>query len=141
MKKLISLALCMLLACCACAEERFDGLVVAGDTVSVTAPFGGTVKSCGLRVGALVNVNDVIATLSTSRVIATEDGTMFPPMFNSMFVKPCVGIVTKADIATEEQVERAKKHLKNAGAGTIYVTSAVTGEGVDELVKQLHIMD
>ena len=72
---------------------------------------------------------------------ATEDGTMFPPMFNSMFVKPCVGIVTKADIATEEQVERAKKHLKNAGAGTIYVTSAVTGEGVDELVMQLHIMD
>lgn len=76
MKKLISLALCMLLACCACAEERFDGLVVAGDTVSVTAPFGGTVKSCGLRVGALVNVNDVIATLSTRRVIATEDGTI-----------------------------------------------------------------
>lgn len=71
---------------------------------------------------------------------ATEEGTMFPPMFNSMFTKPCVGIVTKADIASEEQVERAKKYLKNAGAGTLYVTSAVTGEGVDELVKQLHIM-
>lgn len=71
---------------------------------------------------------------------ATEGGTMFPPMFNSMFAKPCVGIVTKADIASEEQVERAKKYLRIAGAGTLYVTSAVTGEGVDELVKQLHIM-
>lgn len=71
---------------------------------------------------------------------ATEMGTMFPPMFNSMFTKPCVGVVTKADIASEEQVERAKKFLKNAGAGSFYVTSAVTGEGVDELVKQLHIV-
>ena len=71
---------------------------------------------------------------------ATETTTMFPPMFNSMFTKPCVGIVTKADLATEEQIERAKKYLKNAGAGSLYVTSAVTGEGVDELVKQLHIL-
>lgn len=71
---------------------------------------------------------------------ATEGGTMFPPMFNSMFAKPCVGVVTKADLASEEQVERAKKYLKNAGAGALYVTSAVTGEGVDELVEQLHIM-
>ncbi len=71
---------------------------------------------------------------------ATETTTMFPPMFNSMFTKPCVGIVTKADLATEEQIERAKTYLKNAGAGSLYVTSAVTGEGVDELVKQLHIL-
>lgn len=70
---------------------------------------------------------------------ATETGTMFPPMFNSMFTKPCVGVVTKADLANEEQIERAKQFLKNAGAGSLYVTSAVTGEGVDELVKQLHI--
>ena len=71
---------------------------------------------------------------------ATEQETMFPPMFSSMFVKPCVGVVTKADLAGEEQVERAKKYLKSAGAGTLYVTSAVTGEGVEELVQQLHIM-
>lgn len=71
---------------------------------------------------------------------ATEAGTMFPPMFNSMFAKPCVGVVTKADLASKEQVERAKKYLKMAGAGSLYVTSAVTGEGVDELVEKLHIM-
>lgn len=68
---------------------------------------------------------------------ATEMGSMFPPLFSSMFTKPCVGVVTKADIADEKQVEIAKQYLKNAGAGTIYVTSAVTGEGVDQLVKQV----
>lgn len=70
---------------------------------------------------------------------ATEPGTMFPPMFRSMFTKPCIGVVTKADLADEEQIERAKKYLKNAGATQFYVTSAVTGEGVDELVEQLNI--
>lgn len=77
MKKLLSLVLCLLmLATAACAEERFDGKVIAGDVVSVTAPFGGTVKSSGLRVGTLVQANDVIVTLSTTKVLATEDGTI-----------------------------------------------------------------
>ena len=72
---------------------------------------------------------------------ATEEESMFPPLFCSMFAgKPCVGIVTKADLATQEQMERAKKYLKDAGAGDIYVTSAVTGEGVEQLVRDLHIL-
>ena len=32
---------------------------------------------------------------------ATEDGTMFPPAYNSQFAKPAVGVVTKCDIARE----------------------------------------
>ena len=72
---------------------------------------------------------------------ATEKVSMFPPFFCSMFAgKPCVGVVTKADLASEEQIERAKKVLKDAGAGELYVTSAVTGEGVEQLVKDLHIL-
>lgn len=77
MKKLLSLLMCLLLTTLpACAEERFDGQVVAGETVSVTAPFGGVVKSTGLRVGAQVQLNDVIATLAATRVLASEDGTI-----------------------------------------------------------------
>ena len=51
-----------------------------------------------------------------------------------------MGIITKADLADEEQIERAKKYLKDAGAGALYVTSAVTGEGVEQLVRDLHIL-
>lgn len=68
---------------------------------------------------------------------ATENGTMFPPAYNSMFAKPTVGIVTKSDIATPEQIEKAKKYLKMAGARKVFVTSSVTGEGFDELVELL----
>lgn len=99
---------------------------------------GEYLERTGFR-GALV-VTSVEADIILLVQDATEEGTMFPPMFNSMFAKPCVGVVTKADLAGEEQVERAKKYLKSAGAGSLYVTSAVTGEGVEELVKQLHIM-
>ena len=68
---------------------------------------------------------------------ATEDGTMFPPAYNSQFAKPAVGVVTKCDIATPEQVERAKKYLRMAGADRMFVTSSVSGEGVDDLLKFL----
>ena len=99
---------------------------------------GEYLERTGFR-GALV-VTSVEADIILLVQDATEEGTMFPPMFNSMFAKPCVGVVTKADLAGEEQVERAKKYLKSAGAGSLYITSAVTGEGVEELVNQLHIM-
>ena len=68
---------------------------------------------------------------------ATEDGTMFPPAYNSQFAKPAVGVVTKCDVASPEQVERAKKYLRMAGAGRMFVTSSVSGEGVDDLLKFL----
>ena len=57
MRKLMCLMLCLpLLLSTALAEEQFDGQVVAGDAVSVTAPFGGTVKSIGLKQGAQVRL-------------------------------------------------------------------------------------
>ena len=71
---------------------------------------------------------------------ATEQGSMFPPAYSSMFAKPCVGVVTKLDLATEHQVENAKKHLRTAGAGELFVISSVTGEGVDDLVRHLDIL-
>ncbi len=68
---------------------------------------------------------------------ATEDGTLFPPGFGTMFAKPIVGIVTKIDIASEIEIENAIEHLKDAGAHDIYKVSSYTGAGVKELVKAL----
>lgn len=70
---------------------------------------------------------------------ATENGTMFPPAYGTMFAKPIVGVVTKQDIATPEQVEKARKYLHMAGAKEIFVASGVTGEGVPELVEFLNL--
>ncbi len=71
---------------------------------------------------------------------ATESGTMFPPYFSTMFAKPVVGVVTKCDIASEEQITQAGKYLNAAGAKEVYFVSSVTGQGVDQLVERLQIL-
>ena len=68
---------------------------------------------------------------------AMERGTMFPPAFTSMFAKPVVGVVTKKDLANDEDIKRAKNYINLAGARKIFVVSGMTGEGVVELARYL----
>lgn len=77
-RKMAALLLCAVLGGSknAAAEAIFDGVVIAGETLSITAPFGGTVKSIALREGALLEEGEAIATLETTRVYAPEDGTV-----------------------------------------------------------------
>ena len=70
-----------------------------------------------------------------------ESGTMFPPGYATTFGKPCVGVVTKCDLGSKEQIENAKKYLKLAGAKEIFVTSSYTGEGFDAFLKYMEEMD
>ena len=78
MKKLLSIlmVMAMLIPGMALAGESFDGVVIAGDAVPVTAPYGGTVELVSVKQGQLVAPNAEVAELKTSRVIATEDGTI-----------------------------------------------------------------
>lgn len=58
----------------ALAQETFDGTVVAGEAVAITAPFGGTVTALDIREGQLLEAGDAVVTLSTTKVWATQDG-------------------------------------------------------------------
>lgn len=60
----------------ALAQETFDGTVEAGETVAITAPFGGTVTALDIREGQLLEAGDAVVTLSTTKVWATQDGTV-----------------------------------------------------------------
>lgn len=77
---------------------------------------------------------DVIVLVQDS----TEEGCMFPPAYASSFAKPVIGVVTKSDIANEQQIQRAVLYLENAGATDIYITSSVEGFGFDKLIKYLN---
>lgn len=68
---------------------------------------------------------------------AIEVRAMFPPEYAGSFGKEVIGVVTKTDIATSEQIESAEKRLMLAGARKIFHVSSVTGEGVKELVEYL----
>ncbi len=63
-----------------------------------------------------------------------------PQMFSLTFAKPVIGIITKAD-SPEGNIEMAENYLRNAGARHIVVTSAVTRQGIDELLQLVKTMD
>lgn len=68
---------------------------------------------------------------------ASDESSMFPPGYAGSFMKPCIGIVTKADLASEEQIGQAKKLLRMAGAKEVVVTSSVCKTGFEELFEIL----
>ena len=51
---------------------------------------------------------------------------------------PVIGVVTKADLASMEQISLVKCWLREAGAHNVLVTSAVNNNGVTELFALLH---
>ena len=79
-RNMLRIALCFALILgltgSALAETTFDGTVVSGESVSVTAPFGGTVSSFRLRAGDELAVGDVVAEVATTKVYAPEDGVI-----------------------------------------------------------------
>ena len=68
---------------------------------------------------------------------ATELRSMFPPGYAGSFAKTVIGIVTKTDIADEDQIAAAEARLKLAGAEKIFHVSSVTREGLEELLEYL----
>ncbi len=68
----------------------------------------------------------------------TELGQTFSPYFAQNFTKPCIGIVTKIDLApNEETIINAEKRLELAGVVKIFRLSAFEDEGVAELIAYL----
>ena len=69
--------LCALLSPAALADAiSFTGTVAAGRTLEIYAPIGGTVDSVAVEPGQAVRAGDVVATLATEKVYATESGVV-----------------------------------------------------------------
>lgn len=75
-KLLIFLLAASLMTGTALASETFDGVVIAGQAVTITAPYGGTVESVDVRQGQMLQAGQEIITLSTTKVLASQDGTI-----------------------------------------------------------------
>ncbi|WP_313184501.1 EutP/PduV family microcompartment system protein [Lacrimispora sp.] len=68
----------------------------------------------------------------------TEQSQTFSPYFAQNFTKPCIGIITKIDLASnEEAIINAEKRLELAGVEKIFRLSAVEDKGVAELIAYL----
>lgn len=64
-----------------------------------------------------------------------DERCFFPPGLASMFSCPIVGVVSKTDLGGAKEVARGRQFLTLAGAGRIFCLSAVSGDGLQELME------
>lgn len=68
----------------------------------------------------------------------SEEESIFPPNFSSIFAKPVIGIITKADLCNgERKYKRAEEFLVGAGVERIFKTSSYNNEGIDRIKEYL----
>ena len=85
-----------------------------------------------------LNVTGAEADVIGLLVAASNQMQTFPQGFSSLFNQEVIGIVIKIDMADkEEQIEKARRQLKAAGAKEILEISATENEGIDRLQAYL----
>lgn len=62
---------------------------------------------------------------------------LFSPGQVTAFPVPVIGVITKIDIATDEDRQQAREMLQLAGVETIFEVSAKEGTGINELLRFL----
>jgi ethanolamine utilization protein EutP len=78
----------------------------------------------------------IMSSTKASVVLLLADPTRkkrYPARFALSMRAPIVGVVSKIDIATPENILRAEKTLAQSGVRKIFCVSSVTGEGVPQL--------
>lgn len=67
-----------------------------------------------------------------------EQEQVFSPSFGSIFPKEIIGIITKTDLAKDQDaIDRVAAQLKAAGASKIFKVSMERGQGIEELSEYL----
>lgn len=89
-----------------------------------------------------VNLQNLLVTsVDTDMVLflidPTQDRFMYSAGQSAAFPVPVTGVITKADLATPEQIANSKELLELTGADPIFVVSSMTGQGMDELMAFL----
>lgn len=65
----------------------------------------------------------------------THNRYMYSPGQATAFPVPVAGVITKADIATEQQCAEARELLEMTGASPIFCISSVSKAGLSELME------
>ena len=98
----------------------------------------GHIDSPGEYLERRVNLQNLLVTsVDTDLVLFLMDPTQDRYMYSrgqaTAFPGPVAGVITKADLASEELLQQAKELLELTGADPIFVVSSYTGQGLDEL--------
>ncbi|HSO70207.1 MAG TPA: EutP/PduV family microcompartment system protein [Arachnia sp.] len=100
------------------AIEAFDGIV---DTPGEFLQHG--------RLRSALQVVAFDVDLVVLMVDPTTGGARIPPGFATSFNRDVIGVVTKTDLATAEEIEAASVLLREAGASPVLHVDSVSGAG------------
>lgn len=154
---LIALLLALLAGGQALAEISFQGKVISGETLVITAPFGGMIDKVNVRVGDTVHVGDTVAALRTTTVYAQMDsvvaGVFGQPGDNAEGIGNRYGGVMYLEPLNQFIVSATTEKAYNSGAArfihlgeTVYLSCTKDGSHrgvgivtkVDDLNEQGH---
>lgn len=68
---------------------------------------------------------------------AVDPRIVLPAGFSTMFTQESIGVVTKIDLATQQQIDLVKKRLLEAGVKKVFTVSAIKGTNVKEFMDYL----
>ncbi len=118
--------------------QRINGLERKYKKTQSIEVYNGTIDTPGEYLENRELLKSLLVTaLEAELVFFVQDASReiycFSPGQSAAFPMQTAGIVTKADIASQEQISQAKELLELAGASPVFCVSAVTGEGMEEL--------
>lgn len=98
---------------------------------------GGAIDTPGEMLDSPLYYHALITTSTKARLVLfiadPKQERAFPKNLALTLRAPSIGIITKADVSSDEEIERAKKSLAHAGLSEFYVCSAKTGAGMESL--------
>ena len=122
--------------------QRLNGLTIEYQKTQTIGVINNTIDTPGEYLENRQLYKGIIVTAAASDLIlflqdATDERFRFSPGQAMFFSVPVIGVVSKIDIATEQEVEDATELLELAGCQKVFHTSAVTGEGTKELLEYI----
>lgn len=122
--------------------QRLNGLDPSYKKTQSLEVMGTTIDTPGEYLEHRAFLRGLVVTASEADLVlflqdASQERFLYSPGMAGMFPVPVAGVVTKADLATERQVRDAREMLELAGAQPIFTISAVTQEGMEDLLAFL----
>lgn len=122
--------------------QRLNGMTQRYKKTQTIEVFNSTIDTPGEYLDQRNFLNALIVTSAEVDVVlmlqdATENRFSYSPGQSAAFAPPCIGVVTKTDIAAFHQVQNAIERLKLAGVIRVFCVSSHTGENVEELMTYL----
>lgn len=89
------------------------------------------------RLYSALNITAIQTDLIIMMQSVLDKRQIFSPGFSNMFLKPSIGVITKIDLAQDDDLAYIENQLKLAGAEKIFRISAKTNEGISDLIEYL----